>query len=835
MVRVWRIVETMATILKSKKRNVGKSVVRIEDRRLTTGRGSFVDDVKRQGTTYCAILRSPYAHARILKVDATAALAHPNVLAVITGEDVRRLSEPVSPYLGAPVLHYCLGVDKVRFVGEPVAAVAATDRYSAVDALELIDVEYEPLPTVLNPLEAMEETSPKLFEELGTNVVWHKRFEFGNVDDAFERADIKFSHELKLHRYTSTPLETFVSTSWFNTGTRILDVWSNTQQAGIMFKYLCRALRLPGHRVRMRVPADVGGGFGLKCGGLPYITITSLLSMKTGRPVTWVETRSEHLTAQGHSAAGVFYIEAAATREGELIGLKIKDVEEEGGYLTWASIHNVGKLAGINGNYRVKNIVYDGYAVATNKAPAVPNRGIGKKGMNFIIERTMDRLADELSLSRVEIRRRNLISKSSFPYETPSGQVYDNSDYERLLDRVLEISDFASFRESALRKAGKEGRYLGMGVTLGIEPGTVNFSYHSTGDAMPLRSGAAEGARVKVESTGKVTVMVGSVSNGQGHETAIAQVVSDELQVDMSDVTVIGEFDTFTSPWTVSSGVYGNKFSALDIGAVIMATRKVKEKMLLIAASKLRTKSENIVIEDGNFFAPSAPDAKMTIGDVADIAYNNLLFLPHGLEPGLEAVHYYSFPEADISSGKGKVRSFLTFASSAHAALVEVDAETGKVTVVKYFVVDDSGNIINPMIVEGQIHGNVAAEASAAILEEMVYDDGGQLLSSTFVDYLKPTVKEMFDIQSEFIPTPSPFTILGTKSVGDGPAIPVLATIASAVEDALSPFGVKIDSMPLTPEKIRNAILGAKRNVAGIPREDSEPDVAARRADLKQT
>ncbi len=804
-------------IVRSLSKKVGKSVTRVEDARLTSGRGTYVDDIKHGGTIYCAILRSPYAHAKILKVDASAAKAHQDVLALITGEDVRKLCDPVPPYLGAPVLHYCMAIDKVRFVGEPIAAVAATNRYAAEDALELIETEYEPLPVVLDPMEAMRDESPLLFEELRTNVVWHKTFEFGKVNEAFMEADITFSHELRLHRYTSAPLETFTCISLFNKATGVLDVWSNTQQAGIMFKYLCRGLKLPGNRVRLRVPADVGGGFGIKCGGLPYIWITSLLSMKTGRPVSWFETRTEHLMAQGHCGDSIFQVEAAANSNGELIGLMIRDVVGEGGYLTWASIHNVGKLAGINGNYLVRNIRYDGYAVATNKAPSVPNRGIGKKGMNFIIERTMDKLADKLGIGRVEIRERNLIPSDRFPYETPSGQFYDNSDYGRLLQSVSKISNYAEFKSKLQKEARMRGRYLGIGISCGIEPGTVNFYYHSTGAEKPLRSGSAEGARVKVESTGGVTAMVGSVSNGQGHETAISQVISDELQIPISMINVLGDFDSSQSPWTISSGVYSNKFSSLDLGAVIMATRKLKEKMIDIAAYQLKTTRDKVILDNGKFVDKSSADRCATFEQIADTAYNNLLFLPPGMEPGLEEVHYYSFPEADVSSAKGKVRSFLTFASSAHAALVEVDIETGKVYVEGYFVVEDSGNLINPLLVEGQIHGNVSAEVSAALLEEMVYDSDGQLLSTTFVDYLKPTSKDSFPIHSEFISTPSPFTLLGTKSVGDGPAIPVLSTIASAVEDALSQFGVTINSMPLTPEKVRNLITArqiAARSIA---------------------
>ena len=423
-----------------------------------------------------------------------------------------------------------------------------------------------------------------------------------------------------------------------------------------MFRYLCRGLKLAGNRVRMHVPADVGGGFGIKCGGLPYIWITSLLSMIVGRPVSWFETRTEHLIAQGHCADSVFQIEAAATKEGILVGLKIKDVVGEGGYLTWASIHNVGKLAGINGNYLVRNIKYDGYAVATNKAPAIPNRGIGKKGINFIIERTIDRLADKLGSGRIDVRERNLIESDQFPYETPSGQFYDNSNYHQLLHRVLEMSDYKQFKKKTQREALERGNYLGIGVTCGIEPGTVNFSYHSTGEEKPLRSGSAEGAKVKVESTGLVTVMVGSVSNGQGHETAICQVVSDELQIPIFQINVIGEFDSFVSPWTVSSGVYSNKFSAIDLGAVLTATRMVRKKMVSIAAFQLKITPDQVSLEDGKFYDKSGPSRFCTFSDVADVAYNNLLLLPTGMEPGLEAQNYYSFPEADFSSAKGKVR-----------------------------------------------------------------------------------------------------------------------------------------------------------------------------------
>lgn len=790
-------------------KNVGKSVPRVEDERLTTGQGTYVDDIKPVGTVFCAILRSPYPHARILSINTSKATAHLEVLAVITGEDVKKVCDPVPPYLGVPVLHYCMAVDKVRFVGEPVAAVAATSRYAASDALELIDVEYEPLPAVLDPVQAVDTSGPILFDELRTNVVWQKSFEFGNVEEAFKNADIVFSQTLRAHRYTSSPLETFECTAWYHSGTGVLEIWSNTQQAGIMLKYLCKGLRIKGNRVRMKVPQDVGGGFGIKCGGLPYIWITSLLSIKTGKPVNWFETRSEHLTAQGHQADCVFTVDAAATRDGELVGLKINDVVGEGGYLTWASIHNVGKLAGINGNYRVKNIFYSGTSVATNKAPAIPNRGIGKKGMNYIIERTMDRLADELGMSRVEVRRRNLIGKDEMPYLTPSGQLYDNSDYGQLLSKVLEISKYKEFKEKDQPEARRNGRYLGIGIACGIEPGTVNFSYHSTGVGKPLRSGSAEGAKVKVESTGRVNVMVGSVSNGQGHETAITQVVSDVLQIDMSSINVIGEFDTFVNPWTVSSGVYSNKFSALDLGAVIIATKRVKQKMIEIAAHQFKTIPENILIDQGKFYDKLDSNKSTTFEDIADTSYNNLLFLPPGIEPGLEAVSYYSFPDADVSTANGKVRSFLTFASSAHAAIVEIDIETGKVHVERYFIADDSGNLINPMLVEGQLHGNVAAEVSAALMEEVVYDDQGQLLTTTFMDYLKPTSMEMVNVESEFISTPSPFTILGTKSVGDGPAIPVISTIVSAVEDALAPFNVKVDSVPITPEKVLSWIYSS--------------------------
>ncbi|MHB1909322.1 MAG: xanthine dehydrogenase family protein molybdopterin-binding subunit [Nitrososphaerales archaeon] len=791
---------------------MGKSTPRIEDNRLSKGQGTFVDDLKPLGTIYCAILRSPYAHAKLVEIDTRAASDRPEVLAVLSGEDVKKMSDPAPPYLGAPVLHYCMAVDKVRFVGEPVAAVAATNRYAASDALESIKVEYSPLASVMDPLEAMSESAPILFEELRTNLVWNKTFEFGNVDEAFKNADITFHQELRTHRYTSSPLETFACTSWYHPGTQVLEITSNTQQAGIMLKYLCKSLRLKGNRVRMKVPQDVGGGFGIKCGGLPYIAITSLLSMMTERPVSFFETRSEHLTAQGHQADSIFLVEAAAKQSGELTGLKIKDVIGEGGNLTWASIHNVGKLAGINGNYLIKNISYEGYAVATNKAPAVPNRGIGKKGMNYIIERTLDRLADELSISRVEIRKRNFIRKDLFPYATPSGQLYDNSDYSMLLSKVLEISAYEQFKKSDQPNALRNGRYLGIGIACGIEPGTVNFSYHSTGESKPLRSGSAEGAKVKVESTGRVNVLVGSVSNGQGHETAIAQVVSDELGIDISEVNVVGEFDTFVNPWTVSSGVYSNKFSSLDLGAVISAARKVKKKMMMVASRQLQTEERNIVAENGIFYDRMKPEQSTTFEDVADTAYNNLLFLPPGVEPGLEATCFYSFPDADISSAKGKVRSFLTFASSAHAAKVEVDVETGKVNVLGYYIADDCGNMINPMIVEGQIHGNVAAEVSAALMEEIVYDQEGQILTSTFMDYLKPTSMEMVNVESEFVPTPSPFTILGTKSVGDGPAIPVISTMVSAVEDALSPFNIRVKSIPITPEKVLGWIEEARMN-----------------------
>ena len=788
------------------KKWVGQSIKRVEDPKILSGQEKYIDDIVLPKMLYASILRSTYAHAKIKKIDIHKAEKSPGVVTVVTGQDIANMSKPHKPYMGGVMFMdlYPMAVEKTRFVGEPIAAIVATERGLAEDAKELIDVDYEPLEPVSDPEKAMDPSSPIIFESVGSNILWKPVFKFGEPEEAFKNADVIVKEKFELHRYTSSPLEGFGVIANYKSASGELVLWTNTQQMGLMLQPLSQSLGIPGHKIRILEPA-IGGGYGIKCGGINYAILISLLAIKSEHPVKWVEEKMENHLAQGMTAKGIFYSEMALKKDGEITALKIKDIEGEGAYPLWASIYHLGKLSSLNGNYKISNLMLECYSVVTNQAPAIPNRAIGKVGVNYLIERMITRASEKIGIDPINIRKRNFIQLNELPYKTPTGQVYDPADYPAALNKLLKAIDYEKLQEEQ-KKLRNQGKYIGIGIACGVEAGTLNFAYHSAGSKRLVRSGAAEGATVKIELTGNILVRVGSVDCGQGHGTAITQVVADELGVSPDDVQFNSEFDSATNPWTVSSGIYGNKFSGLDMSAVIHATRKLREKALKIAGKWLDVNVDMLNVSGGKIFDKQNPDKSISWSELAYIAYGNLIYLPKSEQPGLECTYYYPFPNADAPDSKGRVRTFLTYASSAHAAIVEVDVETGKIKIQRYILVDDSGTIINPAIVEGQIIGNIFHQLSAALYEEMKYDENGQLVTPTYIDYLATTVKESINIETLFMCTPSPFTPLGTKAVGDGPAIPTPATIVNAVEDALTPFGVKINCLHMSPEKIYNLI-----------------------------
>jgi 2-furoyl-CoA dehydrogenase large subunit len=789
---------------------VGRPVRRREDPRFLAGEATYIDDLKMAGMLHVAMLRSPHAHARILRLDGAAAAAMPGVHVVFTGEDAQRLSSPLKPIIPIPIepQAYCLATDRVRYAGEAVAAVAAETRALAEDALDRIAVTYEPLPPVMDPEAALRPDAPLLYPDLGHNVIWHDAFVYGDVDGAFAAADLVVRERFSIHRYSSTPLETFGVVAQADRGTGVVTIWSNDGRPGLNSGTVAGALGIAQGQLRLIAP-DVGGGFGNKRRAA-YLILCALLSRATGRPVKFVEDRREHLLALMHAANGVMDLEAAVRRDGTLLALRARDVVDEGNNLINPTLHSLLKLGNIANVYGVRAVAFEGFCVLTTKCPSGANRGIGKPFMCFAVERLMDRVAERLGLDRVALRRHNLIPSSAFPYETPTGALYDSGDFGKTLDQALALSrydDLCRERDAARRA----GRFLGVGLAMAVEPGTSNLSSYMLTTGRRVTSGAGEAAMVRVEQDGRVRVATGNVGSGQSYETVIPQIVADELGVPPEAVTAATGFDSFSHPWMFASGNYSNKFSGMDVGAIVGAARTVRDKVLAIAAHVLETPVETLTLADGRVMVRGDAARSLTLAQVAEVAYKNLVALPEGSEPGLEARHYYLSPVATVPDAQRRLRAQLIFTNSVHVCQVEVDPETGGVRILKYVVAHDCGTEINPMVVEGLVHGSTLHGIGGTLLEEFVYAEDGQLLTTSFMDYLKPGAMDAPDIEVGHLETPSPFTVLGAKGVGEGGSIPAAACLASAVEDALAPLGVRITTLPLTPRRIWEMVEEARQ------------------------
>jgi len=781
---------------------VGQSVPRKEDPALLASSGQFIDDLTLPGLAHAAYLRSPHAHAKIVRLDISRVRAHADVFAVMTGEDVARLTQPQRgrvPLLFSPKV-YALAYEKVRYVGEPVVAVAAIDRATAEDVLDLIEIEYEPLPAVVHPEEAIKPDAPMVFEELKSNVLWHNTFPYGDVEGAFAQADQVIQERFTIHRYASTPLETFGAMVQYEPATEAFTIWGHTQQPSQDRQAVCASFGISPGQIRFIVP-PMGGAFGNKVRPL-FLIILALLAREAKRPVKWIEDRRESLLALGHAADGIMDVTAAVKSDGTILGLKFRNIENEGAGIDFAGRHNLLMLSNIVNCYRVPAVSYEGYSVLSNCCPVVANRGIGKPFMCFAVERMVDVIASTLKMDRLEIRERNFIQPNEFPYDTPSGQTYDSGDYPELLRKALALIDHKKLMQEQT-KAREEGRLLGFGIAMGVEPGGSNLSYGMLiSGPTQLLSGQGEAARVRIETDGTVSVFTGSLEAGQGHSTSLAQIVADELGLKIEQVRVPMTFDSASHPSVMTSGVYSNKFNGHDTAAAIGAAQKVREKLMLRAANHLEADVQDLELGDGKISVRGTPEKGVTIAQLASRAYWSLADHHPDGEPGLEALYYYKNPMANTPDEKNRVRVQLGFASAAHVAVVEIDPETFEIKLRRYGVVHDCGRQINPAIVNGQVHGAAAHGIAAALLEEFVYDESGQLLTTSFMDYLKPTAADLPTIEGDHHETPSPFTPLGTKGIGEGGAVIAPAAIASAVEDALAPLGIRITTLPITPTRL---------------------------------
>jgi 2-furoyl-CoA dehydrogenase large subunit len=799
---------------------IGKPVKRVEDARLLTGRGAYIDDHPPVANLFhAAIVRSPHAHARILGYDVAAARAMDGVVGVVTGADVAKHTKPFAVGVTAPVHYYCAATDRARFVGEPVAVVVAKSRYAAEDAADLVRVDYEPLPAVVDPERALEPDAPVLHEAVGSNLANNRRLVYGDPDRAFRDADVVVKERFKFPKYGSTPIETYGVIAKWDALEGVCTVWSNFMGPFIMHPLTARVLGLPENRLRFIVPPDIGGSFGIKSLIYPYIALIALASKLTGVAVKWIEDRHEHLLASSTGTDRVAYRELAAKKDGTILGMRFRWLDNVGGYIRspepGCSFRPTGNFVG---PYRFQHLEVDASTVMTNKSLTGPNRGYACGHLYFETEGMLDRLADELGVDPAEVRRRNLIQPQAMPYRTPSGGLYDSGDYPKAFDKALELAKYAELRREQA-KARAAGRWFGVGLALAVDPSVSNMGYVATAldpqfrakpEYLP-KSGAVDSATVKVDPLGRVTAILGTTPQGQGHQTVVSQIVAEELGLDPEDVTVVDEMDTFTRVWSISSGTYSSRFGSVGTSAVALAARKLRAKLVEYAAHLMDMPVAQVEWRDGAVRPKEGKGPSYSVKDLAGRAHWNTESLPEGMEPGLQATAVFGFTVSKAVDAEDRVNSSNTYGFIAEVMAVEVDPETAAIKILRYVSVHDAGTIINPMIAEGQIYGGALHGLGGALYEELAYDEDGQCLTGTFMDYLVPTASEAPTIEIAHVVSPSPLTPLGSKGLGESSSMTVPAVIANAVSDALKPLGIRINELPMTPSKLHALIKKARK------------------------
>jgi 2-furoyl-CoA dehydrogenase large subunit len=795
---------------------VGKSMKRKEDVRLLVGRGRFIDDIRLPNMKHAAVLRSPYPHAWIRGVDCSAALALPGVWGVLTGEDVARMSNPFPVGVAVPPKYYCCAVDKVRFVGEPVAVVVADDRYLAEDALDLIQVEYEPLPPVVGIEEAMEPGAPILHENIGSNIYTQRTFRYGDPEKAYAEADLVVRGKFLFPKYGSTPIETYGVVASYNEFTGEFVIYNNYQGPFVNHSLTALALGVSENKMRWIVPTDIGGGFGTKTGMYPYIALIALAAKKTATTVKWIEDRREHLLASATGTDRVTYMEAAVKKDGTILCLKDKAIDNTGGYIRPPEPGCAYRSTGNHtGAYQIRNLDREVLVVGTNKCLTAPNRGYGCQELYFSVERTVDMVAARLGLDPAEIRFKNFIQPDQFPYTTATGGVYDAGDYPKAFRMALDMIDYRGFREEQ-KRARAEGRLVGIGFATVVDPSVTNIAYVTLAKTLIERqqehpkSGSGESVTVKMDPLGKVHVIACTNPQGQGHETVISQIVADELNVDPEDVTVSDVVDTHERIYTITTGSYSSRFASVGTNAVVTACRKLKAKMLKIAAHLLGADAGELEVKGGKISVKGSPERSIHIRHVAGTAHWNQHALPEDMEVGLFATSLYSMPTSKPPDELDRVDSSNTYGFIAEAIVVEIDPETGQIKILKWASVHDAGTILNPMLLEGQVMGSAAQALGGSLYEEFAYDENGQCLTASFQDYLVPTAMEVPRIRIGHVETPSPFTALGSKGAGESCSMSVPPAVGNAIADALAPLGVVVNELPMTPNKIWALIREAR-------------------------
>jgi carbon-monoxide dehydrogenase large subunit len=772
---------------------VGARIRRREDPRLITGRATYVDDVRQVGTVYAAFVRSPYGHAKITSIDTSEAKSDPHVLAVYTGEDLHhahnlKASLPVAhkmPDLKTPP-HYVLALDEVRVIGEAVAIVVADSPYTARDAAEKVVVEYEELSAVVDTEKAAA-GPPYVHESLGTNVAFTMPFSAGDPDKAFAEADVVVKQRIVNQRVAPVPIEPRSMVASYDAGMQQLTLYSATQIPHLLRTQLAIVLGLPENKIRAIAP-EVGGGFGAKLNVYAEEVVVSWVAMQLERPVKYIETRSECFQAMIHGRDQIDDLEIAAKSDGTITGLRLKITANMGAYhqLLTPVVPTLTLLMA-HGCYRFENIQAEVVGVFTNTMSTDAYRGAGRPEATFFIERAIDMVAQRLKLDPADVRRKNFIANSSFPHTTATGLTYDSGDYETTMDKALALADYAGLRKQQ-EELRKQGRYLGIGLSTYVE-------VCGMGPSAAMPAAGWDSATIRIEPTGSVTVLTGVSPHGQGQETTFAQIVADELGVPIDQISVI-HGDTDKVQYGV--GTFGSRGTAVGGAALKLAIDTIQAKAIKIAAHQWEANPDDLEYRDGKIQVKGDPSKTMSTPEAGFLAFMGDK-LPPGLEPGLDATRRFEPPN-------------FVFPFGTHVCVVEVDAQSGQVEVVKYFAVDDCGRLINPMIAGGQVHGGIAQGLSQALFEEVVYDDRGQLLTGTLMDYAIPHAEQVPHYELDHTVTPTTVNPLGIKGIGEAGTIGSTPAVANAVIDALAPFGVVHIDMPLKPEKLWAAMQAKPTN-----------------------
>ena len=764
-------------------RLIGSSVRRVEDPRLVTGAGTYIGDLAPTGLLHAVFVRSPYAHARLDSIDTSAALAMRGVVAVYTGVDV---NARLNPLPGASAIEgannpkrTALAEGTVRFVGEAIAVVVAESVEIARDAADQVLIDYTPLAAAVNLDAAADADAPLVHESLGTNICFHQHIAHGDVEAAFARAERIVERRIVNQRVAALPMECRASLAEYRRGEGSLVVYAGTQFPHVLRSQIATILGLRENQVRVIAP-EVGGGFGAKANVYPDEVVVPWLAMQLGRPVRWLEERSENLATMAHGRDQIDYISAACAADGTILGLKGRLLADLGAYLYYgtAEIPTLTTLMG-TGPYLFRDLQYDLYGVFTNKVPTDAYRGAGRPEATYFQERMMDAIADDMGLDPVEVRKRNFIKKDQFPYTTPMGLEYDSGDYALALDTAIEVSGYHQLKAEAA-ELRKQGKLRGVGFASYVE-------ICAFGPSKRMGAGGFETAIARVEPTGKVTIYTGASAHGQGHETAFAQIAADALEIDINDVTLL-HGDTSSAPYS-NNGTGGSRSLALGGSALKMAMEDVRDKTLKIGAHMLEASVEDVELVEGTVQVKGAPGKSLTFAEIARAAYHGVR-IPDGMEPGIQFTRVFDPPN-------------FCFPFGTHVAAVDIDVDTGKVTLVKYVTVDDCGNVVNPLLGDGPVQGGAAQGAAQALWDEIQYDsETGQLVTGSLGDYAAVRAGGLPMMENHRTVTTTPSNPLGVKGIGEAGTIGAAPTVANAVGDALRQVGITHVDIPATPERV---------------------------------